>query len=140
MLRLELVCAGRLKEPYWEAAAAEYQKRLSPLCKLAVRECPEGKPLIFPKDRVLTIALCIEGKQYNSEDWASLFWGWADGGHSQIRFLIGGSDGLTEPDKARAAHKLSLSPMTFPHHMARVLLLEQLYRAWTIRQGRAYHK
>jgi 23S rRNA (pseudouridine1915-N3)-methyltransferase len=140
MLRVDLICAGRLKEPYWISAAAEYEKRLSPFCKLTVTECPEGKPLTFTDNNALTVALCIEGRQYSSDDWASVFWGWVDGGRSRLRFLIGGSDGLTDEDKARAAHQLSLSAMTFPHHMARVLLLEQIYRAMTIRMGKAYHK
>jgi 23S rRNA (pseudouridine1915-N3)-methyltransferase len=140
MLRIDLICAGRLKERYWTAAAAEYEKRLSPVCKLTVKECPEGKPLIFPDDKVYTVALCIEGIQYNSEEWAARFWNWIDGGQSHLRFLIGGSDGLTAADKSRAHHRLSLSAMTFPHHMAQVLLLEQIYRAHTIRTGMAYHK
>ncbi len=140
MLTVEIVCAGKLKEAFWGDACKEYSKRLSTSCKLSVQEQPEGRPLTLPDDRAFTVALCIEGELLTSQRFADTFWQKADSGHSKWRFLIGGSDGLFEQDKRRADWRLSLSPMTFPHHMARAILLEQIYRAFMIRDGRAYHK
>jgi len=140
MLTIEIICAGKLKEPYWQQAGSEYQKRLTPLCKLKIIEQPEGKPLNFPDDRAYTIALCIEGQAQSSTKFAETIWQLADSGQSKIRFLIGGSDGLFDSDKCRADLRLSLSAMTLPHHMARIFLLEQIYRTYMIREGRKYHK
>ena len=82
----------------------------------------------------------MEGRERSSEDLARLMETWAGRGESQLVFLIGGSYGLHESIKARAAEKLSMSPMTFPHHLARVMLLEQIYRACQINAGTRYHK
>lgn len=140
MLSIDIVCAGKLKETHWHEACKEFQKRLTPLCKLTIVEQPEGKQLTFPDDRAFTIALCVEGEPLSSEQFSHYLWQTVDGGHSKLRFLIGGSDGLFEQDKQRARLRLSLSHMTFTHAMARVFLLEQLYRAFMIRDERAYHK
>ena len=123
------------------AAAAEYQKRLTPYVKLTVRELPEGHPVTdaLPPG-ALTVALCVEGELCSSEALAAQLAAWQLSGRSSLCFVIGGSDGLPEEVKARAGRRLSLSPMTFPHHLARVLLLEQLYRAIQINAGGKYHK
>jgi len=140
MLNVEIICAGRIKEVYYQNACAEYIKRLSAYIKLSVIEQPEGKPLKIPDDGVYTIVLTPDGKRYTSEQWAKHFWVLADCGKSKLRFLIGGSDGLFPQDLERANETLSLSRMTFTHGMARVLLLEQVYRACMIRANRKYHK
>jgi 23S rRNA (pseudouridine1915-N3)-methyltransferase len=140
VIHIEITAAGRVKERHYADACAEYIKRLSPYARVTVVEQPEGKPLTLPDGRAYTVALCIEGETLTSQGFGELVWGLADGGQPRIRFLIGGSDGLYAEDKARADRKLSLSPMTFTHAMARVLLLEQLYRAAMIRAGTKYHK
>lgn len=141
MIHIEIVCAGRLKEPYWAAACAEYEKRLTPCAKLHVCERPEGRPLAgHVPAGAYAVALCVEGEMMNSEAFARMLREWMTAGRSSVCFLIGGSDGLFEEDKARADRRLSLSRMTFPHHMARALLLEQLYRAFQILGGGKYHK
>jgi len=141
MTHIHLVCVGRLKEPYLVSAAAEYQKRLLPYAKLTVSELPEGHPVTGALPRnAFTVALCIEGELCASETLAAKLAGWQQSGRSSLCFVIGGSDGLPEAVKERADWRLSLSPMTFPHHLARVLLLEQLYRAFQIGAGGKYHK
>ena len=140
MFHIEIICAGRVKEAHYAAACAEYIKRLAPYARVTVAEQPEGMPLAFPDDRAYTVALCIEGEMLSSQAFADELWRLADGGTSRFRFLIGGSDGLCAGDKARAQRRISLSPLTFTHAMARVLLLEQLYRAAMIRAGTKYHK
>jgi 23S rRNA (pseudouridine1915-N3)-methyltransferase len=86
------------------------------------------------------VALCVEGKPMSSEKLAETLDSWAVGGASQLTFLIGGSYGMHESVKARADLRLSMSPMTFPHHLARVMVLEQIYRAFKINEGSSYHK
>ena len=141
MIHIHLLCVGRMKEPYYEAAVAEYVKRLTPYAKLSIRELPEGHPVIgqIPPSS-LTAALCIEGKLCSSEDLAAQMAAWQLDGRSSFCFVIGGSDGLPDDVKKQAHWQLSLSPMTFPHHLARVILLEQLYRACQINAGGKYHK
>lgn len=160
MYHIHILCVGKLKEPFYQAAAAEYGKRLGPFCRLEVTELPETRlpdrpstaqiddalrreadallPLI-PKGAAVC-ALCIEGKPCSSEDFSRKLEQLALQGGSRLVFLIGGSFGLHEAVKERAQWRLSLSPMTFPHHLARVLLLEQLYRAFQIQTGTRYHK
>lgn len=160
MQRITLLCVGKLKEKFYAEAAAEYAKRLSRYCRLELVELPEerlpenpspaqidaalrkeaeairGK---LPPSSVL-VSLCIEGRERSSEELARLMAGWANEGENRLVFLIGGSHGLHESVKAQAAEKLSMSPMTFPHHLARVMLLEQIYRAYQINAGTRYHK
>lgn len=93
----------------------------------------------LPKSGAL-IALCIEGQELSSPALAEALNGFAVSGASQLTFLIGGSVGLHPSLKAKADLKLSMSPMTFPHHLARVMLLEQIYRAYQIQAGSRYHK
>ena len=160
MLSVHLICVGKLKEKFYQEACAEYVKRLGAYCKLTVTELPEerlpadpspaqvrqalarearairGK---LPPDASLA-ALCVEGKERSSEDFARLLADWAQGPRKRLVFLIGGSYGLDEGLKGEAWLRLSMSPMTFPHHLARVMLLEQLYRACKINEGSSYHK
>ncbi|MCD8331164.1 MAG: 23S rRNA (pseudouridine(1915)-N(3))-methyltransferase RlmH [Oscillospiraceae bacterium] len=160
MMEVRLVCVGRLKEPFYVAAAEEYAKRLGPFCTLKVLEVPEerlperpspaqvdaalkkeaGRILEkAPPGGVLT-ALCVEGRQLSSPQWAAQLDAWMVQGRSKLCLVIGGSFGLHESVKERARLRLSMSPMTFPHHLARVMVLEQLYRAFQINAGSAYHK
>ena len=158
MQRLTVICVGKLKEKFYADAAAEYIKRLSRYCKVEVIELPETR---LPEDpspaeirRALAaeaaavrqkldgavVALCIEGQLCASEALARKMQSFALEGKSRVTFLIGGSFGLDESLKQQADWRLSMSPMTFPHHLARVMLLEQLYRACQIIEGTRYHK
>ena len=141
MLRVNMLCQGRLKEPYYIAACGEYLKRLSAYCKTEVTELAEDGDVAarIPKGAYV-IALCIEGEKLSSPGLAQKLEKLAGQGVSRICFLIGGSEGLPESVKAAADYRLSMSDMTFPHHLARVMLLEQLYRAFTITAGTKYHK
>ena len=160
MQKVTLICVGRLKERFYQDACAEYAKRLSRYCKLAVIELPEERlpedPAPAGIDRALEkeaeairaklppssilVALCIEGKLRSSEELARMMADSAGRGESHLVFLIGGSFGLHPSIKAQAAATLSMSPMTFPHHLARVMLLEQIYRGYQINAGSRYHK
>ena len=163
MQRITLLCVGKLKERFYSEAAAEYAKRLSRFCRLEIVELPEERlpedPSPAQIDAALAreaenirrklppssrlVALCVEGRLRSSEELARLMAAWAGGGNEaekRLVFLIGGSFGLHESLKAQAAEKLSMSPMTFPHHLARVMLLEQIYRACQINAGTRYHK
>ena len=129
MLHVSVICQGRLKEPYYIAACQEYLKRLGAFCKAEVIELAEDGDVLarIPKG-AWVIALCIEGVKLQNR------------GVSRLCFLIGGSEGLPEQAKAAAQLRLSMSDMTFPHHLARVMVLEQLYRAFSINAGTKYHK
>ena len=160
MQRVSVVCVGKLKEKFYADAAAEYVKRLSRYCRLDVVELPEERlpddPSPAQIDAALAkeadairaklppsaslIALCVEGRMHSSEELAHLMADWANRGEKHLVFLIGGSFGLHPSIKAKAAAQLSMSPMTFPHHLARVMLLEQIYRAYQINAGTKYHK
>ena len=148
MLGVRVICVGRLKEKFYIDACAEYEKRLSRYCSFELVEVPETGDLAKDGAAVLAkiptgacvVAMCIEGKLHSSEDMAELVQQCAVGGKSKICFLIGGSDGLAETVKSRAERRLSMSRMTFPHHLARVMVMEQIYRAFTILEGSRYHK
>ena len=160
MLSVHLICVGKLKERFYLEACAEYVKRLSGYCKLQVVELPEEhlpqNPSQGQIDAALEkeadairaklppsaslVALCVEGKLRSSEEVARLLADWSQNSAKHLVFLIGGSYGLHPSIKAQAWVKLSMSPMTFPHHLARVMLLEQIYRAFKIREGSSYHK
>ena len=156
MQKVTVLCVGKLKEAFYAAAVAEYQKRLQRHCKLEIVELPEQKlpespapaeieqalareaALIeekLPKGGAV-IALCIEGTELSSEALSKKLAQLASAGASQLTFLIG----LHPRVKQRADLRLSMSPMTFPHHLARVMLLEQIYRAYQIDAGTRYHK
>ena len=156
MLNITVLCVGKLKESFYIAAVREYEKRLKGYCKLTLLELPEEKlpnaqinaalekeaQAIFAKlpKRATLVALCIEGKELSSEQLAQKFQQWATSGVSAIALVIGSSYGLHPLVKQQAALRLSMSPMTFPHHLARVMLLEQVYRAFKINEGSLYHK
>ena len=160
MLSVNILCVGSLKEQYWRDACAEYAKRLGAFCKFSVVEVGESR---LPKSysdadiakvieteggRILekipagsfVIAMCIEGRELDSPRLAHRLEEIALGGKSRIDFVIGGSYGLSEAVKRRADLRLSMSPMTFPHQLARVMLCEQIYRAFSINADTKYHK
>lgn len=160
MQKITIICVGKLKEKFYIEAAAEYVKRLQRHCDLALIELPETRlgdnpsdaeirqalageaELIrqkIPKGSAVT-ALCIEGKSCDSETLSRHLAEFALAGRSGVTFLIGGSFGLDDTLKKQADWRLSMSPMTFPHHMARIMLLEQVYRAYQIAAGTKYHK
>ena len=160
MQKVTVLCVGKLKEAFYAAAVAEYQKRLQRHCKLEIVELPEQKlpespapaeieqalareaALIeekLPKGGAV-IALCIEGRPCSIQELSRRMADFGVAGRTQLTFLIGGSFGLDETLKREADWRLSMSPMTFPHHMARVMLLEQVYRAYQIAAGTRYHK
>ena len=160
MQRVMVICVGKMKERFYIDAAAEYAKRLGRYCKLEIVELPEQRlsenPAPAEIERALAkeaeairaklppasavVAMCIEGKLRSSEEVAGLLGDAASGGEKCLVFLIGGSFGLDERLKRDAWVQLSMSPMTFPHHLARVMLLEQIYRGFQIREGGKYHK
>ena len=160
MQRVTVLCVGKLKEKFYIDAAAEYVKRLQRHCKLELIELPEQrlpddpspaeiqKALRAEGDAIreklpkggAVIALCIEGKPCSSQELSRRMADFGVQGKTQLTFLIGGSVGLDEDLKRRADWRLSMSPMTFPHHMARIMLLEQIYRAYQIAGGTKYHK
>lgn len=141
MLRISVICQGKLKEKYYTAACAEYLKRLSAFGAVEVVELAEESDIAakIPKGAYV-IAMAIEGEKLSSEQLAARMEKLALGGVSRLCFLIGGSEGLAEKVKREADMRLSMSDMTFPHHLARVMVLEQIYRAFTINAGTKYHK
>ena len=160
MQRVSIICVGKMKEKFYIDAAAEYVKRLGRFCKMEIVELPEDRLPDAPSqaqiDAALAkeadmirgklptgayiIAMCVEGKTRSSEELAKLMADSANQGESHLVFLIGGSFGLHPSVKELAAVKLSMSPMTFPHHLARIMVLEQLYRSEAIQAGSKYHK
>ncbi len=160
MQNVTLICIGKLKEQYLRDAVAEYVKRLSTLCKLSIIELPaeklsdnpsqkeienalenEGKKILekIPKGAYV-YTMCIEGKQKTSEELSREMEDLAVRGFGNVAFIIGGSFGLSEKVKEASNYRLSMSKMTFPHQVARVMLLEQIYRAAQISAGTKYHK
>ena len=160
MQKVTIICVGKLKEKFYADAVSEYVKRLSRFCKLDIVELPEDRlpddpsqaqidaALLKESDAIRAkipagahvIAMCVEGKERSSEELARLMAESANRGESHLVFLIGGSFGMHPSIKAQAAVKLSMSPMTFPPHLLRVMLLEQIYRAYQILSGSKYHK
>ena len=158
MLTVNLYTFGKLKEPHWREASAEYAKRLSAYCKLNIIELSEARlpenpneaqinqaleaeaSQLPPKLKGYSIALCIEGKMYTSEVLAKTIESLTVDGISTINLIIGSSHGLSEAVKSICKLRLSMSEMTFPHQLARIMLLEQLYRALSINASSKYHK
>lgn len=159
MIKVQLIALGKLKEKYLENAVSEYQKRLSRYCKLEIVELepirlPE-KPSQAEIDSALSreaemiikkipqnsdiFTLCVEGKPLSSEKFAENV-ALSQNGGKNLTFIIGSSYGLSEKVKALSRLRLSFSQMTFPHQLFRVMLLEQIYRAFKINEGSAYHK
>jgi 23S rRNA (pseudouridine1915-N3)-methyltransferase len=159
-MKITLVSVGKIKEKYFRAAIAEYVKRLGRYCKLEeivvndekapeslsesemvqVKDAEGERILSKIKDDQFVIALAIEGKQLTSEDLASKLGDLALRGKSDVVFLIGGSLGLSEAVMRRSDLALSFSKMTFPHQLMKVVLLEQIYRAFRIQRNEPYHK
>lgn len=159
MLSINIICVGKLKEAYLRQAIEEYSKRMKPLCKLSIIELPEERVGDNPSDaeiqrtvaaeseRILSkvgkgdyvIAMCVEGKNISSEELSGRLED-ISMTHSTVNLIIGGSWGLSDTLKARADFKLSMGKMTFPHQLCRVMLLEQVYRAFQISKGTKYHK
>lgn len=160
MQKVTIICVGKMKEKFYIDAAAEYVKRLGRHCKIDIIELPEQRLSDSPSPAEIEgalakeaaavseklpkggalIAMCVEGKTMSSEELAERFSRFALEGKSQLTFLIGGSVGLHPSLKEQADLRLSMSPMTFPHHLARVMLLEQIYREFQILEGSKYHK
>ena len=145
MQKVTIVCVGKIKEAFYRDAVAEYAKRLSRFVTFTVREIAEGRSLEEEGESILhaakgfIIALCIEGKKMSSEGLAAEMKKLSDRG-SEVTFIIGSSCGLCDTVKAAAHLKLSFSDMTFPHQLMRVILCEQIYRAYMINSGSEYHK
>ena len=148
-MNISIVCIGKLKEKYWQDASAEYIKRLSRFCKLSVAELPESKSdskeeesseilAKIPKGSYV-IALDIGGKRLSSESFANKISDLALEGKSDICFIIGGSNGFDDRVRNASDLRLSFSDFTFPHQLMRVVLLEQIYRAFKINAGEKYH-
>ena len=160
MLSVHLICVGKLKEKFYRDAVEEYTKRLSAYCKLNLVELPEVKLPQNPSPAEIQaaldkegdairakipansslVAMCVEGKLRSSEELAGLVRTWEQNAAKHLVFVIGGSYGLHPSIKEQAWIRLSMSPMTFPHHLARVMVLEQVYRAFKINEGSSYHK
>ena len=152
-MRVKLICVGKLKEKYLKEACNEYSKRISGFGKIEIVEVPdekddrpdaksiEGKKILKNiRSNEYVVTMEIKGEAQSSEQLAEKMSTLAVKGISDITFVIGGSNGLHEEVSKRADYKLSFSKMTFPHQLARVMLLEQIYRAYKINQGSKYHK
>lgn len=160
MLNVMIICVGKLKEKFWTDACNEYAKRLKGFCSFSIIEVDEEKLPDTPSpaqiqntlekegQRIISkipknakvISMCIEGKQKSSEKFAREISDLALNGASSIVFVIGGSWGLSQNVKNLSVMRLSMSEMTFPHQLARVMLCEQIYRAFQITSNGKYHK
>lgn len=152
MMTINLVCVGNLKEKYWIEACDEYQKRLSKFCKLKLVEVDEQNKytnidqIVSKEGEIIlnhltphSVLMAIEGKQYSSEELAD-FIREKQLLTSELTFVIGGSYGVSDEVKKSVQSKISFGKPTFPHNLARVMLLEQIYRAFMINAGSSYHK
>lgn len=159
MIKVCLICLGRLKEKYLSSAVMEYEKRLCRYCSLSIIELEpvrlSEKPSAAEIDSALSkeaemiikkipaqsdvFTLCVEGKPLSSEKFAQTI-ALSQNSGKTLTFIIGSSYGLSEKVKALSRLRLSFSAMTFPHQLFRVMLLEQIYRAFKINEGSAYHK
>jgi 23S rRNA (pseudouridine1915-N3)-methyltransferase len=138
-VRLLVLAIGRIKEPAFLALCDDYCKRIGRHCPIEVRELKNDASLrksLAPGDTV--VALEVDGRAWTSTQFATKVQTWVESGGSRLVFLIGGADGLPNDISAASAHKMSLSSMTLPHRLARVILLEQLYRAFSIWRGEPY--
>lgn len=159
MLSVNIICVGKLKESYLRDAIDEYSKRMRTLCRLSIIELPEerssddpsaaeiGRVISAESDRIMqklgkgdyVIAMCVEGRNISSEELSAKLED-ISMRSSTVDLIIGGSWGLSDELKSRADFKLSMGKMTFPHQLCRVMLLEQVYRAFQISKGTKYHK
>lgn len=161
MIKVNIICVGKLKESFWREAVAEYSKRLSAYCNFSIAELAESRLPDDPSEKTIADALskeaaamqkflhtkgaynaamCIEGKMISSEKLSQTLSQTAVNGFSSVNFFIGSSYGLSEEIKKSCDMRLSMSPMTFPHQLARVMLCEQIYRAFSIAGNSRYHK
>lgn len=159
-MQIRIITVGKIKERYLQEGIAEYEKRLRPYVKMHIVELPEEKrPLSASRaiesmakekegerilaaipERSFVIALDVKGQSLSSEELAGSFHKWELSGQNQLVFLIGGDLGLSPDALVRSDMQLTLSRMTFTHPMARLLLMEQVYRAFRIIRGEPYHK
>lgn len=156
-----MITVGRLKEKYWQEACKEYIKRLCAFCKIEIIELAQVRLPDNPKEKQIDLALeqegknickildenegynivlCIEGTLVSSDELSKKMDSCAVNGYSQINFIIGSSFGISQKVKEKCDYKLSMSKMTFPHQLARVILLEQIYRSFQISNHTKYHK
>ena len=160
MLRVKIIAVGKLKEEYLREAQQEYLKRLSSFCKAEVCEIGEERLSDNPSEAEINrclnkeaekiikeipagsyvYSMCIEGRESSSEQFSKSIEDIAVNGKSSLVFIIGSSFGLSEIIKSLSDNKLSFSQMTFPHQLARIMLLEQVYRAFSIMNNTKYHK
>lgn len=157
MIKINIVCVGKVKENYFADGIKEYTKRLSRFCDFNIIEIEEENfsringgtvavikekegAKILPALKGYVIATAVEGKQISSDELARKITDLAARGESTVTFVIGGSYGLSDAVKNAAAEKISFSKMTFPHTLFRLMLTEQIYRAFAIIEGSAYHK
>ena len=160
MFNIKFICVGKLRERFYIDAFNEYARRLSAYCKFECAELNETKLGDKPSDKEIenalvresvdiekaipkdayVIAMCVGAKQLKSEELAQKINSLALSGRGKICFIIGGSFGMAESVKQRADMRLGMSEMTFPHHLARVMLTEQIYRSFKIIEGSRYHK
>lgn len=160
MLNVKLICVGKMKEKFYNEAYSEYNKRLAGFCRLELLEIPEQRLPDIPTageisaalDReaaeilkaipgdACVVTLCVEGKLLSSEDLAKVLKDREMSGKPRLCLIIGGSYGLSDRVKERSDLRMSMSRMTFPHHLARVIVMEQLYRGFKINEGSRYHK
>lgn len=160
MINFTVIYVGNIKDRFFADAVAEYEKRIKGFCKIKSIEIKEKRPPDDPNEaqiravldeegeKILSalpqnsfkIALCVEGKKLSSEEFAKTLYTLPHKGFSEAVFIIGSSHGLSEKVKSVCELRLSVSDMTFPHRLMRVILAEQLYRACTIESGTGYHK
>lgn len=161
MQNIDLICLGKLNAPYYAAGVAEYSKRLGAFCRFRIIELPEAAladknaseaqiARALEKEAAAIraslrrgsylAALCVEGRQFSSEELAGLLADRANSGAGDISFVIGSSHGLAPSIKQAANARLSMGRITMPHQLARLVLTEQIYRACTINSGMKYHK
>ncbi len=159
MVKINIIAVGKVKEKYFLDGISEYAKRLNGLCEFKITEIEEenykkvsnalieeiknkeGKKILSSNDfKGYVFAMAIEGKKFSSPDFAREIKKLADGGKGVITFVIGGSYGLSDEVKKRADKLISFSDMTFPHTLFRLMLTEQIYRAFCINAGTPYHK
>lgn len=159
-MNITIISVGKIKEKYISAAIEEYAKRLNRYCKLSIIEVPDEKApenlsdkemeqvkraegeqiLKHLREGMYTVVLDIQGKMLSSEKFSEMLGSLGLQGNSSVAFVIGGSLGLSQEVLGRADYRLSFSPMTFPHQLMRVILLEQIYRGFRIIKGEPYHK
>jgi len=149
-MNITILCVGKLKEKFWQDACSEYSKRLSRFCKLEINELSESKSDDMDEESAallshipkgsFVIALDLKGKDFSSEELAQFISKKTVEGVSHICLIIGGSNGYNDEVRKASDLRLSFSSFTFPHQLMRVILLEQIYRAFKINAGEKYHK